>query len=82
MSQQAINSSRKLLVTLQRNMRAMGWPVGTLLEMDVDQENETITITRKNAKTTKRPGSPESFTDDVADALLGRVKWEDGDKGS
>ena len=52
-------------------MRAMGWPVGTLLEMDVDQANETITITRKNAKTTKRPGSPEPITDAVADAILG-----------
>jgi hypothetical protein len=72
MSQQAIHSTRKLLVTLQKSMRAMGWPVGTRLEMNVDPENETITITRENAKTTERPGSPEPFTDDVADAILGK----------
>ena len=71
MSEAAIHSTRKLLVTLQKGMRAMGWPVGTRLEMHVDQENETITITRQNAKTTERPGKPEPITDAVADAILG-----------
>ena len=73
MSESIIHSSRKLLVTLQRNMRAMGWPIGTRLEMHVDQENETITITRENAKTTERPGKPEPISDAVADAILGDV---------
>ena len=73
MSEAIIHSSRKLLVTLQKNMRAMGWPIGTRLEMHVDQENETITITRENAKTTERPGKPEPISDAVADAILGDV---------
>ena len=71
MSEQAINSTRKLLVTLQKNMRAMGWPIGTQLIMDVDVDNETISITRKDAKTTDRPGKPQSFTVDDVSAVLG-----------
>ena len=71
MSTAAINSRNRLVMKILKATRALGWPIGTALELDIDQKKQTITISRAkpekpNAQSTSKATNESPAADQPA----------------